>query len=415
MEIFVMTIKEMIEKRAKLIKDARALITGAQTEKRSMNEEEQGEYDTMFAAADELRKDIDREQRQRDAERELEELSGEQEERNGAGGADRGEQRGRADLLMEAFRSFITTGVPSGDGAEEFRNLAAGVNAEGGFLVMPETFVALLIKALDDEVIIRQLSNVIPMTQAASIGIPTLDSDMGDADWTTELATGSEDTDMILGKRIMRPNPVAKRIKVSQQLLRTAALSPETLVRQRMAYKFGVTQEKAYLLGNGSGKPLGLFVASNDGIPTARDVSEDNTATAVTAKGLISAKYSLKQGYLANSNWLFHRDVVKEIAKLTDNEGQFLWRESVRDGEPDRLLGRPVRMSEFAPNTMAASQYVGLLGDFNHYWIIDSLIMQIQRLTELYAETNQIGFIGRYEGDGAPVLGEAFARVQLSA
>ena len=106
---------------------------------------------------------------------------------------------------------------------------------------------------------------------------------------------------------------------------------------------------------------------------------------------------------------------MKQIAKLTDAEGQFIWRESMRDGEPDRLLGRPSRMSEFAPNTLAANQYVGLLGDFSHYWIIDSLIMQIQRLTELYAETGQIGFIGRYEGDGQPVLPEAFARIKLAA
>jgi HK97 family phage major capsid protein len=410
-----MTIKEMIEKRAKLIKDARALITAAQTEKRSMTDEENVQYDKMFKEADELRTNIEREQRQREVERELEELAGDGEERNAAAGGDRGEQRGRADLLMEAFRGFLTTGVPTGDGAEEFRNLAAGVNTEGGFLVVPETFVNLLIKAMDDEVIIRQLANVIPMTNSASIGMPTLESDMGDADWTVELGTGGEDDQMRMGKRIMRPHPMAKRIKVSQQLLRTAALSPETLVRQRMAYKFGVTQEKSYLLGNGDRKPLGLFVASPDGIPTSRDVSEDNTSTAVTAKGLISAKYSLKAGYWSKANWLFHRDVMKQIAKLTDSEGQFIWRESMRDGEPDRLLGRPSRMSEFAPNTLAASQYVGLLGDFSHYWIIDSLVMQIQRLTELYAETAQIGFIGRYEGDGQPVLPEAFARIKLAA
>ena len=33
--------------------------------------------------------------------------------------------------------------------------------------------------------------------------------------------------------------------------------------------------------------------------------------------------------------------------------------------------------------------------------------MQMQRLNELYVETNQLGFIGRLETDGAPVLEEA--------
>jgi HK97 family phage major capsid protein len=410
-----MPLKEMIEKRAKLIKDARALLTTAKDEKRSMTDEESTQYDTMFAEADELRQNIEREQRQREVERELSEASENDEQRSGGEAGDLHERRDRTDNLMEAFRSFLTTGVPSGEGAQEFRDLSAGVSTEGGFLVAPETFVTLLIKAMDDEVVVRQLANVIPMTGVSSIGVPTLDADPSDADWTTELRTGSADGAMRIGKRVMTPHPMAKRIKISMQLMRTAAIAPEALVRQRLGYKFGTTQEKAYMIGNGDKKPLGLFVASNDGIPTSRDVSEDNTATEVTALGLISAKYSLKAGYWANSNWLFHRDVMKQIAKLTDADGQFIWRESMRDGEPDRLLGRPSRMSEFAPNTLAANQYVGLLGDFSHYWILDSLVMQIQRLTELYAETNQIGFIGRYEGDGAPVLPEAFARVKLAA
>ncbi len=40
--------------------------------------------------------------------------------------------------------------------------------------------------------------------------------------------------------------------------------------------------------------------------------------------------------------------------------------------------------------------------------------MQIQRLIELYAESNQTGFIGRLETDGMPVLEEAFVRVTLA-
>ena len=40
--------------------------------------------------------------------------------------------------------------------------------------------------------------------------------------------------------------------------------------------------------------------------------------------------------------------------------------------------------------------------------------MQVQRLVELYAATNQVGFIGRLETDGMPVLEEAFSRVTLA-
>ena len=103
-----------------------------------------------------------------------------------------------------------------------------------------------------------------------------------------------------------------------------------------------------------------------------------------------------------------------EVAKLVDSNGQYLWRESVRAGEPDRLLNLPVFMDEFVPNTFTTGLYVGMLGDFSHYWIADDLDMAIQRLSELYAETNQTGFIGRLESDGMPVTEEAFVRVTLA-
>ena len=34
---------------------------------------------------------------------------------------------------------------------------------------------------------------------------------------------------------------------------------------------------------------------------------------------------------------------------------------------------------------------------------------------ELYAETGQVGFIGRMESDGMPVLAEAFSRLKVRA
>jgi HK97 family phage major capsid protein len=201
---------------------------------------------------------------------------------------------------------------------------------------------------------------------------------------------------------------------VSNTLLRLVP-SVESLVADRLGYKFAVTAEKAFMTGNGASKPLGLFTASASGINTDRDISSGNSSTAPAFDGLINAKYSLKSGYLANARWLFHRDVLSVLAKIKDGNSQYIWQPSVVLGQPDRMLGLPMVMSEFAPNTLTANQYVGLLGDFKYYQIVDSLQMVMQRLVELYAETNQTGFIGRMEFDGAPILGEAFARVKLGA
>jgi HK97 family phage major capsid protein len=77
-------------------------------------------------------------------------------------------------------------------------------------------------------------------------------------------------------------------------------------------------------------------------------------------------------------------------------------------------LGVPVYASEYAPNTFTTGLYVGIIGDYSQYWVAMALDMRIQRLNELYAATNQVGFISRAEVDGMPVIEAAFARVKLA-
>jgi len=219
---------------------------------------------------------------------------------------------------------------------------------------------------------------------------------------------------MSFGKRSLKPRPVAKRVKVSEQLLRQALQSADSLVRSRLEYKFAITHEKAFLTGTGSSQPLGIFTASDNGIPTSRDVSADNTTTTIKADGLINTKYALKAQYHKTAEWIFHRDAVKMIRKLKDGNGDYIWKQGRRRTKPTPSLNCPYSMSEYAPNTFTTGLYVGILGDLSFYWIADALDMRIKVLNELYAETGQIGYIGRMESDGQPVMAEAFARVTLA-
>lgn len=411
-------LKQLRDQRGKLVADARAILDKAETEKRALTAEEDVAYKALFTKQDEVRAAIEREEQQAEIERQ----AAEQELRNKDAKTD--DQRGKPAVpgtpvgkrgspeYQQAFRTFLQAGRSAITDAE-YRALQADSDVGGGYLVAPEQFVNSLIQAVDNAVFIRQRATKFRLSASASMGAPSLDTDLDDATWTTELGTGSEDTALAFGKRELTPHPIAKRIKVSNKLIQLSG-GIENIVRDRMAYKFGVTQEKGFMTGTGAAQPLGIFTASANGVTTARDVSTGNTTTAPTFDGLISAKYSLKGNYWNKADWIFHRDVLAIVSKLKDGDGQYMWRESVLDGEPDRLLGRPVMMSEYAPNTLTTGLYVGILGDFSHYWIADALDMQVQRLTELYAETNQVGFIGRAETDGMPVLAEAFARVKLA-
>ncbi len=423
-----MTLQEMMEKRAGLIAQARGILEKAENESRDATAEERENFDKAIEESNKVKEDIDAlqadEQRKsslENAEEDLKRTSGrmtsqgkpsekpEKEEvrkfeiHKGVS-IELNSERDKKDY-RERFASYLKAG--------EVRGLQAADNSSGGYLT-PEEFSARLIKALDNEVWMRQLSSVMTLRNAASLGAPTLDADPSDPVWTTELSTGSNDDTMSFGKREFKPIGLAKRIKLSKTLVRQTPMDVAQLIVDRLAYKFGAAQENAYLNGSGASQPLGIFTASDMGISTSRDISSGNTQTSFSADGLINAKYAIKSQYRNNANWIFHRDAVKTLAKLKDGDGQYLWRQGLAMDEPDNLLNIPIRESEYAPNTFETGNYVGAIGNFNYYNIVDALDMTVQVLSELYAETNQIGYIGRLESDGMPVLEEAFARVTLT-
>jgi HK97 family phage major capsid protein len=443
-----MTLREKRMKRANLVYEARQIDALAKKEKRALTSDEETRYDAIMDEASNLGQEIQTEenrearsaQRQQwleQEERELDQPDGQAHRPDVDEGDNAPEIRSTslsaryrtAMREARALRNFALrdsaeyrdgfTGFLRGFQVPQMERrdgLIAGSDPAGGYLRPPAQFVAQMLMAVDDIVLFRQpgWATVIPVLNADSLGQVSLDADPDDGEWTTEIADITYDTSMRFGKRELKPHPLKKAIKVSRKLLR---LRPdvETLVIDRFHYKFGVTAEKAYMTGNGSNKPLGVFTASTDGISTGRDVSTDNTTSAMTADGLINAKFTLKPQYWPNARWMFHRDGVKQLAKLKNaTTGEYIWRESVRAGEPDRLLNLPLAMSEYAPNTFTTGQYVGILGDFSFYEIADSLEMDFQRLVELYAKSGQIGFHAELETDGMPVLEEAFVRVKLA-
>lgn len=429
------TIADLRAKQANLLHEARQIIDLGEREKRELTAAERERRDTVLDEASKVVESI--QNRERDEQRAREVAKQEDEARAAAERAKSGVRTDpgvtpdvekaavevRAALLsrwLRADRGALIHTTPEERAAllaesrlvpgDEKRALQAEATVLGGALVTPLQMSGALIKSVDDRVWGRQFGTIIPVTMAESLGAVSLDADPADADWTSELATGSEDSTMAFGKRELRPRPLAKRIKVSRKLLRLAA-NAAGIVTDRLSYKFAVTMEKAWLTGTGANQPLGIYTASNDGIPTSRDVTF-TAQTAIDGDKLIEMVTSLKAGY--TGRWIGSRTFLRQAMQLKGGDGHYLWLPTLRDEEPGTLLGRPLHISEYNPATFTSGQYVCAFGDFRFYWWADALSLEIQRLEELYAETNQIGLIGRLESDGMPVLAEAFVRGKLA-
>lgn len=320
----------------------------------------------------------------------------------------------KPDKHLEAFARALQGDA---EAITKYRNTAMtlGTNATAGYLTAPVEFVNQLIAGLKNDMFMRQICNVVgPIGQAQSLGYPSLAADASDVEWTTEVAAAPEEAAITFARREFKPQRLAKLVKISKTLMRHAP-SPDQLVLERVLYKIEAAQENGFMNGTGTNQPLGIFTASDSGIATGRDVSAAS-ATAITTDDLIDCKYGVKGQYMRGASWVMHRDLCKALAKLKDSDGQYIWQSSVQAGQPDLLLGAPVYMSEYAPNSVAAGKYVAVYGDFkNGYWICDGDGLYIQVLNELYAVNNELGYVVEYFGDGAPVVGEAFSRLKMKA
>jgi HK97 family phage major capsid protein len=417
---------ELREKRAGLIAQARSSWDAAQARENGATAEDRAEMDRVLAAANELNGDIRRiesmELAERDLDRPGERVSAPLSESRGSRIQTLAEYRSSQEY-RDLFRNWFQSGrMDLSTVPPEFRDTILGTDSKGGYLSLPIQLAQEIVKQVYDYCFIRKNpftgapnATRVQLAEAKAVGIPQLATRMADANWTTEVQAVTEDTTMILNRRDLYPSLVSKLSLVSIRML-YGSTNIESLITTELAYKFALTEEKAFLTGSGSGQPLGIFTASANGIPTSRDVTGSNTTTAITADTLFAMKYSIKAPYRTDPSfaWLWSRSAINSIMTLKDSYGRYLWEPSLQLGTPDRLLNIPVNESEWVPNTFTTGLYVGALGALRYYWIADVDDLQVQRLVERYADTNQIGFIGRRYVDGSPVLGEAFARCKLA-
>jgi HK97 family phage major capsid protein len=288
----------------------------------------------------------------------------------------------------------------------EVRNaLTIGTDSEGGYLV-PDEFERTLIEALEEENIMRQLAKVIT-TSSGDKKIPVVAS-KGTAAWVDEEGAIPEDDDAF-GQVSIGAYKVATMIKVSEELLNDSIFNLESYIAREFARRIGAKEEEAFLVGDGSGKPAGIFDDTHGG-----EIGVTTSTANIKMDEIFDLFYSLKSPYRKRATFITNDATVKEIRKLKDGQGQYLWQPSVKAGEPDTLLNRPVRTSAYVPTIEPGAKVIAF-GDFGYYWIADRQGRAFQRLSELYAATGQVGFRATQRVDGKLILKEAVKILKMKA
>jgi HK97 family phage major capsid protein len=396
-------ILELREKRAKAWEAAKAFLDSKRGNDGLVSAEDAAIYDKMEADIVNLGKEITRLERQEALEAELNKpvntpLTGK------PVNPDMDEKTGRAsDEYKKAFWNVMRSKNPRQD---VLNALSIGEESEGGYLV-PDEFERTLIQTLEEENIFRKLAKII-QTSSGDRKIPIVVT-KGTASWLDEGEDYDED-DVVFGQASIGAYKLGTMIKVSEELLNDSVFNIEEFISTEFARRIGAKEEEAFLVGDGEGKPTGIF-ATTGGAQVGATAAANN---AITADEVIDLVYSLKSPYRKNAVFILNDATVKVLRKLKDGQGQYLWQPSLTAGTPDTLLNRPVYTSAYAP-TIAAGAKTIAFGDFKYYWIADRQGRSFKRLNELYATTGQVGFLGSQRVDGKLILPEAIKVLKQKA
>ncbi len=268
-------------------------------------------------------------------------------------------------LERKAFQSYLQKGNLTGD--TELKALTLGSDPNGGYLVPPELSAEIL-RDIVEMSPVRSLASV-KGTNGPSVIYPTR-KPMGNATWDDEQDDEAEtSTTNIFGSLEVQVKGMSTFVDISNMLLQDAP-QVEAEVREALTEDFAKKEATAFVNGNGVVKPEGFMT-------NASIASYNNGhATVLQPDGLIKFLYSIPQTYRNAGVWACNGNTLGLLRTIKDTTGQYLWRPSLAEGQPETFLSRPVIEMLDMPD-VAADAFPIIYGDFSGYRILDRLAMTI--------------------------------------
>ena len=247
----------------------------------------------------------------------------------------------------------------------EGKSLSTAVAADGGYLVDPRTAEAVK-SVMASTASIRAVATVVNV-EATSYDVLVDHGELGSA-WASETAATGETTTPQVDRIAITLHELSALPKASQRLLDDAAFDIENWLAGRIAERFALAESRAFVDGNGIDKPRGfLNHPRKEGQPWQWGFIESIKTGVAGAIGspdkLVDLVYTLNARYRANGTFVMNSKTAGMVRKLKDADGRFLWSDGLAAGEPARLLGYPVVVTEAMPDAEAGNVAIAF-GDF---------------------------------------------------
>lgn len=293
----------------------------------------------------------------------------------------------------DAFRNYMR-GAATGADTVLLREerMKAGVPAEGGFLV--PTVMANAISSTMKQIgpmLDGSVSTLLKTSGGNPIGHPTCDETAEEGALIAESTDLGKDDIAFGSKTLGAYKYTSKIIPVSNELLADSAFDVEAFVSTAVANRIARIANKHFTTGTGSAQPEGIVTAAGVGVEAA-------AATAVTAAELVELTGEVDIAYHPNARYMFNQKTLTALMSLNGSDGRPLWQASLRDGSPATLNGFAYVINNAMPDIAAGARAI-IFGDFSKHVVRQAGPLSVKRLTERYADLDQVGFVAlaRYD------------------
>lgn len=379
--------KALLEKKNSLIDEMESLLDKAKAEVRVFSDEEDSRIEEIKKEVRGLEKLIaDKEEfralskEEIKAEKVIEEMS--KEER-------------QLEVIEKEEREFIEAVRNN-----ELRNLTAGQNGK----IIPVSIASDVINKVVELCPILSLSQVYNV--AGELRLPKYNADSATiaAAYATEFQdltdTTGTFTTIDLSNQI-----VGVLVKISKSLINRADFDVRSFIVNEIAKKIAEFLEREMLVGNTPNKIEGAIKTKNE-VTTA-------TAGKIGTDDLIDLQMALPTIYQPNAVFVMHRDVLKEVRKLKDGQGNYILQPDFRAPFGWTILGRPVHLSDNMEKQVATTKEVILYADFSGYAVKMTKSVEIQLLQEKYAAQYALGIVSYVELDAKIADEQKIAKLKI--
>lgn len=415
-----MYLRELLEKRAKLVADARALLKKGEDEKRDLTAvEEKTEWERIMAEVTALGEQIQRAQQLTGLEAELGRSVSEPikpDPGQTAPAAGKGPFRSLGEQLIAVAKFYKSEGREADNRLFEVRALGLNeaIPSEGGFLVQTD-YSTELVKLVHETGILPARCTPVKISAGSNgVRINAVDetSRVDGSRWGGVLGYWMNEAGTKLATKPKFRQLDLKLEKLigvcyaTDELLQDAA-ALESVIMQAFPEEFGFLIDRAIFEGTGAGQPLGI---RNSGAVVTVAKEAGQAADTVVAENITKMWSRAWARSRASAVWLINQDVEPQLDLLSVPSGAFgipvyMPPGGLSEAPYGRLKGRPVIIFEHCETLGDAGDIV--LADFSQYLLADKGDIQTASSIHVAFLTDETTFRFVYRVDGEPIWNAA--------